>query len=328
MRVCVFGAGAIGGLIGGLCAEAGHEVSLVARGPHLDAIRARGLTVETGGRVVKTRPRAGDRRHDLGTQDFVVVGVKAPALPGVVGAIAPLLRADTAVVFAMNGIPWWFFHGIGGPHAGRALTSVDPDGALTAGLETRRILGCVVHVGCSVPEPGVIRHSSGNLFIVGEPAGGESPRSRALVAAFNAAGLKTELSPRIQQDIWMKFLGNMSMGPISALAGSTLLAMARDPQGRKVCSDMIEEAIAVGAKFGLDPGMTVEQRIELGAKLGDFKTSMLQDLEKGRPLEIDTFLSAPLEMARLAGVPVPTIETVHALLVHKARLAGLYPAAQ
>jgi 2-dehydropantoate 2-reductase len=205
------------------------------------------------------------------------------------------------------------------------LKSVDPDGVLTAGIEARRIIGCVVHVGSSVPEPGHIRHASGNLFIIGEAAGGESARIQAIAAAFNAAGLKTEISRRIQQDIWMKFLGNMSMGPISALCGSTLLGMAQDPEGRKVCGDMIEEAIAVGAKFGLDPGMTVEQRIELGAQLGNFKTSMLQDLEKGRPLEIDTFLAAPIEMARLAGVAMPVTETVHALLVHKARLAGLYP---
>jgi 2-dehydropantoate 2-reductase len=327
MRICIFGAGAVGGFVGGMLAAAGHEVSLLARGQHLAAMRANGLIVETGGRRLASRPRVSDRPADLGAQDYVIVAVKGPALPAVVRTIGPLLGADTAVVFAMNGIPWWFFHGLGGAYDGRVLKSVDPDGSLAAGLDVRRVIGCVVHVGCSVPEPGLIRHSSGNMFILGAPHGGSSDRSHALSRAFNAAGLKTETSPRIQQDIWMKFLGNMSMGPVSVLTDSTLLAIAEDPGARKVCIDMMVEAIAVGAKFGLDPGMTAERRIDLGADLGHFKTSMLQDFEKNRPMEIDSFLSAPIEMARLAGVPVPTIETVHSLLVHKARRAGLYPAA-
>ncbi len=325
MRICIFGAGAVGGFIGGMLSAAGHEVSLVARGRHLEALRAHGLTLETGGQRLISRPVASDRPKDLGIQDYVIVAVKGPALPSVIGALGPLLGPDTAVVFAMNGIPWWFFHGLGGPHGGRVLKSVDPNGALSAGLDVRRVIGCVVHIGCSVPEPGVIRHSSGNMFILGAPLDGRAERCQSLIDAFNRAGLKSEPTRRIQQDIWMKFLGNMSMGPVSVLTGSTLLAIAEDPDARKVCVDMMVEAIAVGAKFGLDPGMTAEQRIDLGADLGHFKTSMLQDFEKSRPMEIDTFLSAPIEMARLAGLPVPTIETVHGLLVHKARLAGLYP---
>lgn len=327
MRLCIFGAGAVGGFIGGILAAAGHELSLVARGPHLDALRANGLIIETGGRRLVSRPKASDRPQDFGVQDCVIVAVKGPALPAVVRDLGPLLGPDTSVVFAMNGIPWWFFGGLGGPHDGRVLRSVDPDGALSAALEPRRIIGCVVHIGCSVPEPGVIRHSSGNLFILGAPAGGPVEGCEALSRAFNAAGLKTELSRRIQQDIWMKFLGNMSMGPVSVLTGATLLQIAQDPGARKVCVDMMVETIAVGSKFGLDPGMTAERRIDLGADLGHFKTSMLQDFEKKRPMEIDTFLSAPIEMARLARLPAPTVETVHALLVHKARLAGLYPGA-
>lgn len=327
MRVCIFGAGAIGGFIGGMLAEAGHEISLIARGEQLAALRANGLTVETGGRRLVCRPRASDRPTDLGPQDYVIVAVKSPALPDVVRAIGPLLRADTAVVLAMNGIPWWFSHGLGGPLEGRPLQSIDPDGALAAGLDVERIIGCVVHIGCSVPTPGVVRHASGNLFILGEPTGVESDRVQALARALNAAGLKTEISRRIQQEIWMKYLGNMSMGPISVLTGCTLLDIAEDPGGRKLCIDMMTEAVAVGASFGLDPGMTVEQRMDLGAALGRFKTSMLQDFEKKRPMEIDTLLSVALEMAVLANVPVPTIENVHALLVFKARLAGLYPRA-
>ncbi len=327
MRVCIFGAGAIGGFVGGMLAEAGHDVSLLARGPHLAALRSQGLRLESGGRMLTSRPKASDRPDELGPQDFVIVAVKGPALPSVAASIAPLLGPDTGLVFALNGIPWWFFQGIGGPQEGRRLSSVDPDGALRAGLDAGRIIGCVVHIGCSVPEPGLIRHASGNQFILGEPAGGESERCRRLVRAFNEAGIKTELSRRIQQDVWMKYLGNMSMGPVSVLTGGTLLEIAEDPGARKVCIDMMNEAIAIGAKFGLDPGMTAEKRTDMGAELGHFRTSMLQDFEKGRPMEIDTFLSVALEMARIAGLPCPAIETVHGLLVHKARLAGLYPRA-
>lgn len=327
MRVCIFGAGAIGGFVGGMLADAGHEVSLLARGEHLAALRANGLTVETGGRKLNSHPRVSDRPADLGAQDFVIVAVKGPALPSVVRTLGPLLGPETAVVFALNGIPWWFFNGLGGPHAGRALKSVDPDGSLAAGLDPKRIVGCVVHIGCSVPAPGVIRHASGDVFIIGEALGGDSARCRALAGAFKAAGLTCELSPRIQQDIWMKFLGNMTMGPISVLTGATLLEIAQDPESRKLCADMMEEAIAVGTKFALNPGMGIYERIDLGGKLGRFKTSMLQDYEKHRPMEIDTFLSSLIEMAALVDMPVPRVEAVRALLVQKARLAGLYPPA-
>lgn len=325
MRICIYGAGAIGGFLGAMLAEAGHEISLVARGEHLRALRANGLTLEIGGRTLRSRVAASDAPAELGAQDHVIVSVKAPALPSVARGIEPLLGRDTTIVTAINGIPWWFFHGFGGAHDGRALKRVDPDGTLAASIDNRRILGCVVHAGCSVPAPGVIRHASGDRFVIGEPVGGDSARCRALADALNKAGLACEISPRIQQAVWMKYLGNASMGPISLLTGATLLGMARDPGVRKVCANVMAEAIATGDKFGLDPGMTIEERIELGAKLGDFKSSMLQDLEKGRPVELDTFLGAAIEMAQLVGVPVPTIETVQALAVQKARLAGIYP---
>jgi 2-dehydropantoate 2-reductase len=327
MRICVFGAGAIGGYLGAMLAEAGHEVSLVARGEHLTALKQNGLTLEIGGRSLTSKPKASAEPAELGPQDHVIVAVKGPALPSVAKTIAPLLGPETTIVTALNGIPWWFFQGFGGAHNGLTLKSVDPDGSLSRGLEPKRIIGCVVHAGCSVPSPGIIRHSSGDHFIFGEPAGGETPRLRALTDAVTAAGLKGELHKRIQQAVWMKLLGNMTMGPISILTGATLVEIARDPGARKVCAAMMEEAIAVGNKFGLEPGMTVDQRIELGARLGAFKPSMLQDLEKGRPMELDTFLAAMIEMAQLAGVPTPTIETVQGLCVQKARLAGLYPAA-
>jgi 2-dehydropantoate 2-reductase len=325
MRICIYGAGSVGGFIGGMLAESGHEISLVARGEHLAALRANGLSVETGGRTLKQRLPASDKPGDLGKQDYVIVAVKAPALPSVVRDIGPLLGPSTPIVAAMNGIPWWFFQGIGGPHDGRRLKSVDPDGALASGIEARRIIGCVVHLACSVPAPGVVRHTSGNLFAIGEPGGGASDRCRALADAFEQAGLKAEVSPRIQQSVWMKYLGNLTLGSLSAITGGTLLGISLDPGTRKICADIMAEAIAAGAKFDLDPGMTIEERINLGAKLGNFKPSLRQDFEKRRPMEIDTFLSAVIEMAQLVDVPTPTIETIRALVVHKARLYDLYP---
>jgi 2-dehydropantoate 2-reductase len=324
MRVCIFGAGAIGGYLGGKLAANGHAVSLLARGEHLKALRARGLRLETGGRVLESRPNVSDKPEDLGPQDVVIVSVKGPALPSVVRTLAPLLGPDTSVVFALNGIPWWFFHGFGAPHEGRTLKSVDPDGVLAQGIDPKRVLGCVVHIASSVPEPGFVRHASGELFIVGEPKGGETPRVQAIAGALNDAGVKTQISPRIQQDIWMKYLGNMTMGPISVLTGATLVEIAQDPGTRKLCADMMVEAIAAGTKLKLDPGMGVYERIDLGGSLGRFKSSMLQDFEKGRPLEIDTFLTVMLELAQMVDVPVPIVETVRALLLQKAKLAGVY----
>lgn len=326
MRICIYGAGSVGGFVGGMLAEGGYEVSLLARGEHLAALRVNGLTLETGGRTIKRHLLTSDKPADLGLQDYVILTVKAPALPSVMRDIAPLLGPDTAVVAAMNGIPWWFFYGIGGAHEGRVLKSVDPDGALTAGLARERLIGCVVHVSCSVPAPGVVRHASGGLFVLGEPKGGESARCRTLADALNHAGLKAEVSPRIQQAVWMKYLGNLTMGPISVLTGGTLEGIAKDKGTRKICASLMTEAIAAGAKFGLDPGISIEERIELGGKLGPFRPSLRQDLEKKRPMEIDTFLSAVIEMAKLVDVPTPTIETVRSLVVHKARLSGLYPA--
>ena len=325
MRICIYGAGSVGGFVGGMLAQGGHEVSLVARGDHLAALRANGLTVETGGQTFNRQLPASDRPRDLGQHDYVLVTVKAPSLPSVVRDIGPLLGPNTAVVVAMNGIPWWFFQGIGGPYQGRHLKSVDPDGALSSSLDQTRIIGCVVHLACSVPAPGLVRHTSGNLFAIGEPAGGESKRCLALAEAFHQSGLNAEVSSRIQQAVWMKYLGNLTLGSLSAITGGTLAGISLDSGTRKICAAIMAEAIAAGAKFGLDPGMSIEERINLGAKLGHFKPSLRQDFEKKRPMEIDTFLSAVIEMAELVEVPTPTIEIIRALVVHKARLFGLYP---
>jgi len=326
MRICIYGAGSIGGYLAALLAEAGHAVSVIARGPHLAAIQARGLTLRFADRVVATRPQASDDPAALGPQDAVILAVKAPALAAIAAGLPPLLGPETMVVAAMNGIPWWFFHGFGGPHDGHALTSVDPGGVLRRGIPIDRVIGCVIHAAASVPEPGVILHNSGDRFVLGEPGGGTSARCGAMVAAMRGPGVDASESPRIQDDVWMKFLGNMSFGPVSGLTHGTIIDIALDPGTRALCARMMEEARAVGDRLGLRPGLSVEARIELGATLGAFRSSMLQDFELGRPPEIDALLAVAVEMAGMVGVPVPTLEAVLALVAQKARLMGIYAA--
>lgn len=324
MKICIAGAGAIGGVLGIRLADAGHDVSLLARGAHLAAIRANGakLVDQRGETVV--RVAASDDPADFGPQDFVVITLKTPSLPAVVPNLQPLLGNDTAVVTAMNGIPWWFCEHLEGPLKGRRLKTIDPDGGLAAALPAERIIGCVVHAGASVSEPGVIRHAAGDLFIVGEPDGATRPRTTALSEAITGCGLTCRVTGAIHQEIWLKLVGNMGMGPISALTKLTLSGIANDPGARSLAVAMIEEAVAIGERVGLHMDMTAQARVDLGAELGDFKPSILQDLEKGRPMEIDALIGVVAEMGQLVGVATPTIDTVLALQRAQARFAGLY----
>jgi 2-dehydropantoate 2-reductase len=324
VKICIVGAGAIGGFLGVRLAEAGHEVSLLARGDHLAAIRAYGATLidQRGETVVQVT--ASDDPADFGPQDYVVITLKTPSLPAVVPSLVPLLGDDTAVVSAMNGIPWWFCQHLTGPLKGHRLKTIDPEGQLAAALPAERIIGCVVHAGSSVSEPGVIRHAAGDLFIIGEPDGTTKPRTKALGDAITGAGLTGRVTDAIHQEIWLKLIGNMGMGPISALTKLTLAGIADDPDARPIAVAMMEEAIAIGDRIGLHMEMSAEDRVDLGAQLGDFKPSILQDLEKGRPMEIDALIGVVAELGELAGVPTPTIDTVLALQRAQARFAGLY----
>jgi 2-dehydropantoate 2-reductase len=324
VKICIVGAGAIGGFLGVRLAEAGHDVSLLARGNHLAAIRDNGATLvdQRGETVVQVS--ASDDPADFGPQDFVVITLKTPSLPAVVPNLTPLLGGDTAVVSAMNGIPWWFCEHLAGPLKGHRLRAVDPDGRLATALPAGRIIGCVVHAGASVSEPGVIRHAAGDLFIIGEPDGITKTRTTALGDAITGAGLTGRVTEAIHQEIWLKLIGNMGMGPISALTKLTLSGVANDPDARSIAVAMMEEAIAIGEQVGLHMDMSAEERVELGAQLGDFKPSILQDLEKGRPMEIDALIGVVAEMGELAKVPTPTIDTVLALQRAQARFAGLY----
>lgn len=324
MRVCIVGAGAIGGILAARLAHVGHEVCAIARGAHLQAIQERGLTLRWAGESFTVDIRAAADASDLGPQDYVILTVKAPALPAIAPTLAPLLGPETVIVTAMNGVPWWFCRALTGPLAGRSLPATDPNGVLGETLARDHLLGCVVHAGASVPEPGIVDHAAGNLFIVGDASRHLSAPATALADALSNAGLDGRASDDIHGEIWMKLIGNMGMGPICALTGATLAGLANDADVRPIAAAMMQEAMDVGAALGLPMDMSVEARIDLGAELGEFKPSILQDLERGRPLEIDAMVTVVSEMGEIAGVQTPTIDTILALLRGRARRAGLY----
>ena len=326
MRICVFGAGAIGGYLGAKLAMAGADVSLVARGPHLAAMRERGLTLVEDGEANTVPVRASDDPAALGPQDYVIVTLKAHSVPPVVPSIRQLLGAETCVVSGVNGVPWWYFHRFEGPLAGTRLESVDPGGAQWEGIGPERVLGCVVYPAAEVIEPGVVRHVEGNRFSLGEPGGDRSDRAVRLSEALTAAGLKAPVRPRIRDEIWVKLWGNLSFNPISALTLATLDAICADAGARAVARAMMLEAQAIAEALGVRFPIDVDRRIAGAAAVGAHRTSMLQDLEAGRPMEIDALVGAVAELGRLTGVPTPSIDAVLALVRLRARVAGLYPA--
>ena len=324
MKICIFGAGAIGGYMGAKLARAGAEVSLVARGPHLAAMRDKGLTLieEAGSFTVPVT--ASDDPADLGPQDYVIVTLKAHSVPPVVGRMQPLIGPDTCIVSGVNGVPWWYFHGIDGPLAGTRLETVDPGGAQWEGFGPERVLGCVVYPAAEVSEPGTVRHIEGNRFSLGEPSGEKSPRALRLSEALQAVGLKAPVRPRIRDEIWVKLWGNLSFNPISALTHATLDVLCTDPGTRQVARDMMLEAQTIAEKLGVKFPIDVDRRIDGGAAVGAHRTSMLQDLDAGRPMEIDALVASVQELGRLTDTPTPTIDTVLALIRLRARSAGLY----
>ena len=324
MRVAVYGAGAIGGLLGAYLARTdAAEVSLIARGPHLAAMRERGLEVR-GVSSFTVRPRCTDNPAELGPQGYVVIALKAHSVPGVVDAMRPLLGEGTTVVFAVNGVPWWYFHRLPGPYEGRRLESVDPGGRQWDVIGPDRALACVVYPAAEVVEPGVIEHVEGDRFSLGEPSGEVSERAQRLSRLLIQAGLKAPVRPRIRDEIWVKLWGNLSFNPISALTGATLDAIVADDGTRSVARAMMLEAQAIGERLGVRFGVDVDRRIAGAAAVGTHKTSMLQDLERGRPMEIDALVTAVQELGRLVEVPTPAIDAVLALVRQRARLAGCY----
>jgi 2-dehydropantoate 2-reductase len=323
MRICIFGAGAIGGLMAAKLALRGEaEVTVIARGPHLAAMQADGLRLVSEGQEVVARPRCVASAEEAGPQDYVVVTLKAHSLPSAAQQMQPLLGPDTAVVSAVNGVPWWYFHGLGGAHDGRIVESVDPGGVVTRLLPPSRAIGCIVYPAAEVIRPGVIEHTYGDRFSLGEPDGSRSPRALKLSEALIAAGFKAPVRPRIRDEIWVKLWGNLAFNPISALTTATLDVLINDDEQRGVARAMMLEGSRVAEALGIRFAIDVDKRIAGAAEVGAHKTSMLQDLERGRPMEVEALLGAVVELADLVGEAAPTCRIVLSLVRARARAAG------
>lgn len=325
-RVCVFGAGAIGGYLAASLAAAGAEISLVARGPHLAAIQASGLKLRKGGEEKTYRIRATDDPRELGEQDYVIIGLKAHAVPPLVEQFAPLIGARTAIVPAVNGVPWWYFHGArtGTSLDGTWLESVDPGGAQWKVFGPERAIGCVVYPACDVPEPGVIHHSSGDRFTLGEPDGSSSARLRILSEMMIAGGLKAPRKSRLRDEIWIKLWGNSSFNPVSALTGASLDIIGADAACRQLIHDMMVECKAVGEAVGARFAVGIDQRIKGGTDIVGHKPSTRHDVELRRPMEIDPPVSSILEIARRLRIDTPILDAVAALVRMQGQVLGLY----
>ena len=324
MRICIFGAGAVGGYLGVDLALAGVDVSLIARGPHLEAMQKNGVKLLIDGEERVAHPTATSDPAEVGSQDIVIITLKAHSVPAIVDTIQPLLGPDTAVITATNGIPWWYFHGLEGPWQDHQLESIDPGGQQWQKIGPERAIGCVVYPATEVVEPGVIKHLEGDRFSLGEPSGEKTERVAALSEVLRKAGFKAPIRPRIRNDIWVKLWGNLTFNPISALTHATLDVIATEEGTQSVARGMMLEAQSIGEKLGVRFGVDVEQRIAGAAAVGAHKTSMLQDLERGRPMEIDALVTVIQEMGRLVEVETPTIDVVLALVQQRARIAGSY----
>ncbi|MBI1878853.1 MAG: 2-dehydropantoate 2-reductase [Chloroflexi bacterium] len=323
-RICIYGAGAIGGYLGVQLALAGEDVTMIARGAHLEAMQQHGAKLLIDGEERVAHPRLTADPAQAGPQDYVFITLKAPSVPAIVENLLPLLGPDTAVVTAVNGIPWWYFYQLAGPWQNYQLESVDPGGKQWRMIGPERTIGCVVYPATEVIAPGVIRHVDGNRFSLGEPNGEKSQRVTRLSQILQQAGFKALVRNQIRHEIWVKLWGNLAFNPISALTCATLNMIASDPGTRAVARAMMVEAQAIGDRLGVRFGVDIEQRIAGAEAVGAHKTSMLQDLERGRPMEIDALLTVVQELGRLVEVQTPIIDVVLALVKQRARVAGCY----
>lgn len=325
MRVCIVGAGAIGGFLGAKLAAAGVETSALARGSTLGALRAHGWRLRCDSGEELTCPvRASDDPCELGVHDVVVLAVKAHSLPTVAASVGPLLGPETVVLTAVNGVPWWFFQRFGGPCEDRRIRSVDPDGSVDAAIPADQVVGGVLHTSCSVVEPGLVRQHGGSGLIIGEPDRSESRRVDELAALLRSAGLECTVSTAIHRDVWYKLWGNLTMNPVSALTGATTDQMLDDELVRAFCERVMAEAQEIGRRIGCPISETPADRTEVTRALGGFTTSMLQDREAGRSLELDALVGAVREIATVVGVPIPNIDALFGLTRLAAGTRGLY----
>jgi 2-dehydropantoate 2-reductase len=326
-KFCVFGAGAIGGIIATLLARCGATVCTVARGETLAALKSDGVRLVIGGETLQALVPSTSDPSELGIQDYVIIAAKAPALPDIAQQIEPLLGPETAVVTAMNGVPWWFFQRDKGPLAGHRLQTIDPGGTIGSAISADRVIGCVIHVAASVDGPGIVRHAHGRQLLIGEPDGQLSPRLQCLGAWLRRAGIDCRESIDIRSDIWFKLWGNLSMNPISLLTMSTSDRIINDPLIRRLSVSMMEEASRVGTAIGIRVSPSPDAMIERIRGLGAFKMSMLQDAERGKPVEIDALLTVTHDIGRLVGVPTPFIDGVLGLARLRAAGLGLWNSA-
>jgi 2-dehydropantoate 2-reductase len=321
MKIAVVGAGAIGGLLAARLARSGEEVTVIARGAHLAAIRSRGLKLMNpdGTEQVADGLRATESCADAGPQDLVILAVKAYQIEALAPHMGPLFRDDTPVLTTQNGLPWWYFQNLSGPYRNRRLKSCDPAGIIEAHIEARRIIGCVVYCAGATVAPGVIKHVEGDRLAVGEPDGAGSQRVKLVCAALNEAGLKASATPDIRAEIWLKLWGNLSFNPVSALTHATLVDVCREPAARELVTAMMREAQAIAEKLGVVFRMPIEQRIAGAEMVGKHKSSTLQDVEAGRAIEVDALIGSVVELGELTGTPAPVVRAVWALLTLLAR---------
>lgn len=325
MKIAIFGAGAVGGFLAVKLHHAGADVSVIARGAHLLAIRENGLTLNTEGQILNARLHATDKAEEAGLQDYVIVTLKANALPAAAPEIAKLMGPQTTLVTSSNGVPYWYFYGLDSPWRDHVVESVDPAGQLWHLLPPRQVIGCIVFHATEVIEPGVIEHTYSNRFSLGEPDGSKSARTDALSQILSKAGLRAQVCANIRDELWLKLWGNLAFNPMSALTGLTVDRLTSWPDLRATARAMMEEAALVAEALGARFAMSIDERIDLTGGVGAHKTSMLQDLERGRPMEIDALLGAVVELGRLTGKPMPQCEAMLALIWGRARKAGLYP---
>lgn len=322
MKVCVYGAGAIGAYLGAALAEAGCDTTLIARGPHLKAMQAEGLWLEIDGETRNFRIPCTDDPASVGPQDYVILTVKAHSVAPVVDSIATLLGPETPVVTAQNGILWWYFHAVGGPWEGHHLESADPGSRIWRTLGPERAIGCVVYPSCEIVRPGFVRHESGNRFMLGEPSGEKTARVQALADAMTAGGLKVPVRRKIRDDIWFKLLGNATFNPVSVLTAATLEQMGSHEGVRALIKVLMTEVADVASRLGIKFPLDIDKRIEGAAAVGAHKTSMLQDYELGRTLELDALVASVAELGRLVESPTPVLDAVLALVRLKVETRG------
>ena len=325
MKVAIFGAGAIGGYLAVKLHQSGVDVSVIARGAHLSAIKEKGLALKSEGKIFHARLPATDRAEELGQQDYVIVTLKANALPSAAPEIAMMLGPRTVLVTGSNGIPYWYFYGLDSPWRDHVVESVDPGGRLWPLLPPHQVVGCIAFQAAEVKEPGIIEHTFSNRFSLGEPDGSNCSRAEALSQIFSKAGLNAPVCTNIRNEIWLKLWGNLAFNPMSALTGLTVDRLAFRPDLRAAARALMVEAATVAEALGVHFAMSVDQRIDYTAGVGSHKTSMLQDLERGRPMEIDALIGAVVELGKLTRKPMPLCESMLALIRGRARQAGLYP---